>query len=348
LRHFFALLAIGLAMAGGAARAQPVPQGASQPPVDKHAEARAWAHLLTDFHVSPTPGDPYEQLNRLFFASGMDADRKYFQPISKVYQALTPGLIGIAIHNFTTNLSEPVVIGNDILQLRLKRAADDLARLVSNTTFGVGGIIDFAKRQGLPHRDNDFGVTLGRWGVKPGPYFFLPFLGPTDMRDSIGMGIDSLMSPLTWAHFPGHFTLEVSTTIAGAFDSRIRAQAELEAVSAEATDPYATIRSSFLQSREAMIRGEDEIPTLEPIDEPPPAPTPDGSAAPAPSPSAAIGGHDLALAAADPADAPIATAPRDGADTQMAAAADDSDLPIATARPWDRDPSAAPTRLAGL
>jgi phospholipid-binding lipoprotein MlaA len=313
LRHFFALLALWLAVATSAAHAQ-------------------------------TPEDPYEKINRRFFESGLQAEQKYLQPAVRLYRTLAPGLVGTAIHNFITNLSEPVVIANDILQLRLKRGADDLARLVTNSTFGVGGIIDLAKRQGLPHRDNDFGVTLGRAGVKPGPYLFLPFLGPSDLRDVLGMGVDTLLNPLTWTRFPGHQTLQITTGILGMFDQRSNAQAELEAATAGATDPYATIRSDFLQSREAMIRGEDEIPTLTPIDEPPPAPAPDGSAAP----SAALGVGDLALAAADPADTPIATARREAADAQMAAAADDADLPIATARPWDRDPAASPTRLAGL
>jgi phospholipid-binding lipoprotein MlaA len=297
--------------------------------------------VATSAARAQTPEDPYEKINRRFYTSGMDADRKYLQPAAHLYQRLTPGLIGIAIHNFITNLSEPVVVGNDILQLRVQRAANDFARLVTNTTFGIGGIIDLAKRQGLPHRDNDFGVTLGRLGVKPGAYLFLPFLGPTDVRDAIGMGVDTLMSPLAWARFPGHFTLEVTTTIAGAFDKRITAQAQLDAVTADATDPYATIRSDFLQSREAAIRGEDEVPTLTPIDEPPTG----GTAAPAPAPSAAASPRPALALGEAAADAPLATAPAEAA---QLAAADDPDLPMATAQPRDRDPAASPTRLAGL
>jgi phospholipid-binding lipoprotein MlaA len=287
-----------------------------------------------------TPEDPYEKINRIVFDRTMEADKKYLQPASKLYKSLTPGILGLAIHNFITNLSEPVVIGNDILQFRVQRAANDIARIVTNTTFGIGGIIDLAKRQGLPHQDNDFGVTLGVWGVKPGAYLFLPFLGPSDMRDAMGMGVDALMSPLTWATFPGHFTLDVTTTIAGSFDSRLRSQAQLDAVTAEATDPYATIRSDFLQSREAMVRGEAAAPELTPIDEPPAAPP-----AGAPPPSSARDDAARLAAVDSAADAPIATAPRD-ADAAQMAAADDPDLPMATAQPCDRDPAAA--RFAGL
>ncbi len=237
------------------APAQDTSPAAAAPP-DKHSEARAWAHLLTDFHRSTTPGDPYEQLNRQFYASGMEADRKYFQPLSRIYQALTPGLIGVAIHNFLTNLSEPVVIGNDILQLRLKRGADDLARLVTNTTAGIGGIIDFAKHQGLPHRDNDFGVTLGRLGVKPGAYLFLPFLGPTDVRDAIGMGVDGVMDP--FGYLAGAYHAGTSSTFArmggAGVDLRSRNIETLDNLEKNAIDFYAEMRSLYRQHRADELR----------------------------------------------------------------------------------------------
>jgi phospholipid-binding lipoprotein MlaA len=328
----------------GQVQAQSAAQGASQPPPDKQAEAPGWADTLRHFHKSPTPGDPYEQLNRKFFAVSMAADQKYFLPISRLYQTLTPGVLGLAIHNFVTNLSEPAIIANDLLQGRVRRGADTIARLVTNTTFGIGGIIDLARREGLPHRDNDFGVTLGVWGVKPGAYVFTPLLGPSTTRDSIGKGVDALLSPLTWVDFPGHFWLEVSTTLAGAFDSRIRAQDELEAETAGATDPYATIRSDYLQSREAMIRGEEAPVVLPPLDEPPGNGAPSPGAAPGPSASAAPPAATFATADAAPtaADRPIATAPSD------AEAAADPDLAMVTAQPRDRDVTAATTRLAGL
>jgi phospholipid-binding lipoprotein MlaA len=316
-RHLLALLAVGLAMATQA-----------------HAQ---------------TPDDPYEKLNRRVFDSSMAADRKYFLPIARRFHSLTPGLLGLAIHNFVVNLSEPIVVGNDILQFRLKRGADDLARLITNTTFGLGGIIDLAKRQGLPHRDNDFGVTLGVWGVKPGPYLFLPFIGSSDLRDAIGMGVDAVAAPLNWVRFPGRLTLQYSTAVVGAFDSRIRSEDELQAEISGATDPYATIRSDYLQSREAMIRGEEAPPILPPLDD---TPAPAGSA-PADSggPHAAISAPSPALASADAvAIAPTADPPAAAAASasQLANADDDPDAAIVTAQPCDRDPAVSATRLAGL
>ncbi|HWE98424.1 MAG TPA: MlaA family lipoprotein [Caulobacteraceae bacterium] len=313
-RHLLALLAVGLAMAAQA-----------------HAQ---------------TPDDPYEKLNRRIFDASMAADRKYFLPVARRFHALTPGILGLAIHNFVTNLSEPIVVGNDILQFRLKRGANDLARLITNTTFGLGGVIDLAKRQGLPHRDNDFGVTLGVWGAKPGPYLFLPFVGSSDLRDAIGLGVDAVAAPLNWVRFPGRLTLQYTTGVVGAFDSRIRSEDELQAELSGATDPYATIRSDYLQSREAMIRGEEAPPILPPLDD---ASPPAGSA-PADSgePHAAISAPSPALASADAVAIAPTGGPSSAAAAQVASADDDPEAAIVTAQPCDRDPVAPATRLAGL
>ena len=169
--------------------------------------------------ASSTPDDPYEGLNRRLYISG---DKHIFLPIAKLYHALTPGPIGEAVHNMLTNLSEPLVVANDILQARLPAGARDTARFVTNATVGIGGMIDVASRHGLQHHENDFGITLGVWGVRPGPYVFLPFLGPSTVRDGIGLGVDVLLNPLTYMRFPGHLTLEYTTIVVGGLDQRIR------------------------------------------------------------------------------------------------------------------------------
>jgi phospholipid-binding lipoprotein MlaA len=266
-----------------------------------------------------TPEDPDEGLNRRVYAATMHIDHQYLRPLAGLYRFLTPGPIGIAIHNVLTTLGEPVVIANDILQARLKAGARDTVRFVANATIGIGGMIDVASRHGLPHHENDFGITLGVWGAKPGPYLFLPLLGPSTVRDGIGMGVDVLLNPLTWMRFPGHLTLEYSTAVVGGLDRRLNAGAQLETLTADAADPYATLRSVYLQSREAEIRGESAAPELPPIDEP--APTPQPAASPA--------------ALADP---PPATAPNVSRVQQ--AAVPDLDAPMATAFPGDTDRSA--------
>ena len=287
-RHLFALAGLGAALIAGHVRAQ-------------------------------TPGDPFENTNRRFYAAAMSANRNYVRPVAHLYGALAPGAIGRAIHNFITNLSEPVVVGNDLLQLRLRRAGDDFARLVTNSTFGVGGLFDVAAGQGLPHRENDFGVTLGRWGVGPGPYLFLPLLGPSTVRDAIGKGADLALTPFTFVRFPGRLTLLYSTEAVGVLDTALESEPELQAATADAADPYATIRSDYLQSREALIRG-DAAPVLPPLDDPSPSPA---ASPPAPGPAARL--------AAPPAARALAPSPR------AAVVTADPDAAIATAQPCDAD-----------
>jgi len=275
-----------------------------------------------------TPDDPYEGMNRRFYASAMHINDKYFGPLVRIYHALTPGLIGVAIHNMITNLGEPVVIVNDVLQARLKAAGRDTVRLATNTSLGIGGMVDLAGKEGMPHHDNDFGITLGVWGVKSGPYLFVPLLGPSTARDAIGSGVDVLLNPFTYLRFPGRLTLQYTSAVVGTLDRRQNAQAQLDALTADAADPYATLRSVYLQSREAQIRGENAAPELPPIDEPAP------SAAPSASPSPSAQGP---ASLSDPA--PRATEPNIG--PVQEAAASDLDAPMATAFPGDIDQSAS-------
>ena len=264
-----------------------------------------------------SPDDPFESTNRQLFAGHSGLDKGFFRPLARLYHALTPGPIGVVIHNVLTNLSEPVVIANDVLQLRLKRAAHDTLRLTANTTAGWLGIMDVATPARLPHQDNDFGVTLGRWGVGPGPYLFIPFVGPSTVRDAIGLGADVALNPLTYLAYPNRTTVNIGLLVVGGLDTRVSTEAQEDALLADAADPYATLRSVYLQNREAMIRGESAIPNLPPLDEPP-SPPPGDQAAPASgetppattSPSASADRSPIRAAAADVADpdAPIATA----------------------------------------
>ena len=281
------------------------------------------AALIAADARAQTPDDPHEGLNRRFYASAMHVNERYFGPLVRIYHALTPGLIGVAIHNMITNLSEPVVIVNDVLQARFHAAAHDTVRLAANTSFGIGGMIDMAGKNGLPHHDNDFGITLGVWGVKPGAYLFVPFLGPSTVRDSIGMGVDVLLSPFTYLRFPGRLTLQYSRLGVGTLDRRLASQAGLEAITADAADPYATLRSVYLQSREAEVRGESTGPVLPPLDDPGPAPAATQSP---PGPSADA--------------APMMTAPTPAPVQEAAAQTADLDAPMATAFPSDADHAA--------
>lgn len=238
---------------------------------------------------STSPDDPWERSNRKNFAVFEVFDRILVRPIAAIYRALTPGPIGRGIHNMLTNLSEPEVAINDILQGRLKRADISTIRFLVNSTVGIGGLFDVVAHAdpAAAHHDNSFGVTLGRWGVKPGPYVFLPILGPSTIRDLLGSGVDIVANPFVWANYPGRTPLTVSSAIVGGIDLRARTGPQLDTLLSGAADPYATLRSVYLQNRQAQVDGVEVEPigNLPDFDDPtaPPAPTPaDPLAAPPP------------------------------------------------------------------
>jgi phospholipid-binding lipoprotein MlaA len=233
--------------------------------------------------------DPWERLNRTDYAIQGRLDRYLVQPLSKAYRFLTPGPIGRGIHNVLVNLSEPAALFNDVLQLRFKRAVTPAARLILNSTVGVLGLVDVAARVGLYHHDNEFGVTLGRYQVKPGPYVYLPMLGPSTLRDLIGSGVDFVLDPMRRLDYAHQSAILNARLGFSDLDKEVATEADLQALLGTAVDPYATLRSAFLQQKQGEIEG-DAVPTdLPSFDEslPGPEPTP---APPATTPITPISG----------------------------------------------------------
>lgn len=200
------------------------------------------------------PWDPWEPVNRKFYAFHQVIDRFVLSPVAKAYGHL-PKPLRKGLRNFARNLGEPGIAVNDLLQGRPKTAAGTVGRFTINSTVGVGGVLDVAKRTGLPHHDNDFGTTLGRWGADPGPYMFLPLLGPSDVRDTVGGVVNIVLNPYTWLNYSGRTEVAVITTLENGIDKRYEARQALETVRETSTDPYATLRSFYQQSREAAIHG---------------------------------------------------------------------------------------------
>ncbi|MGI9170618.1 MAG: MlaA family lipoprotein, partial [Caulobacteraceae bacterium] len=194
-----------------------------------------------------TPADPWESLNRRGYAINGVLDRILIRPAAMLYRALTPGAIGKGLHNAVTNLGEPLVFINDVLQLRPRRAAEATVRFAVNSTVGLAGLIDVVARDGIVHHDSGFGDTLGRYGVKPGPYLFVPVIGPSTVRDLFGAGVDIVTDPVHWANYPYRTEIGVGDTVIGGLDTRAAADDQLEAILADAADPYATLRSVYLQ-----------------------------------------------------------------------------------------------------
>ncbi|MGK6321135.1 MlaA family lipoprotein [Sphingomonas sp. DT-204] len=199
-------------------------------------------------------GDPAERVNVESYKAVQAVDRAVVAPIAKGYKKGIPKPVRDGIHNFLDHIQEPIVFLNYLLQLKPGKAAETLGRFAINTTAGLAGTIDIAKRRPfkLPHRPNSFANTLGYYGVKPGPYLFLPLIGPTTVRDLVGISIDRLILPTTIGKpfNQAYYTIPVNTLSAldyrVAFDDRLT---ELQA----AKDPYAATRDDYLRKRKAEI-----------------------------------------------------------------------------------------------
>jgi phospholipid-binding lipoprotein MlaA len=202
-----------------------------------------------------TKGDPLEGANRKLFSIHQTLDRVFFRPIAMVYKTVIPKLVRTGVRHILSNLGEPIVFANDLLQLKPHHAARTLARFAINSTVGIGGVIDVAKSK-LPHRDNGFGNTLGRYGVGPGPYIFVPLIGPTDLRDLFGGQVDGATLPLAIGFPFDRAEYQIPRAVVSGLDQRVEADAELKSLLNGAADPYATLRSVYLQSRAGEI---DEI-----------------------------------------------------------------------------------------
>lgn len=165
-----------------------------------------------------------------------------------------PRPIRKGLRNFLHNLGEPIVFLNFMLQLKPDKAAETLGRFAINTTLGIGGVVDVAKRKpfNLPHRRNGFANTLGYYGVKPGPYFFLPLIGSTTLRDFIGNRLDLLVLPLAIGRQLQRPEFVIPVAVLTELDHRIEFDDELRAIRAT-KDPYVAQRIYYLRKRQAEI-----------------------------------------------------------------------------------------------
>jgi phospholipid-binding lipoprotein MlaA len=216
--------------------------------------ALALAGLLTGCATMPAgegdPRDRFEPTNRAIHRFNDALDRNVAKPVAKAYVKVTPAPVRTGFSNFFRNLTFPTVIINDLLQLKVKGFANDTARLIVNTTIGIGGLFDPASQIGLSAGNEDFGQTLGRWGVPAGPYVVLPFFGPSNVRDAFGLAADQFTDPKNYVKND-----YVSWGLTGL--SLVDLRAELlatETVLSNANDPYAFVRNAYLQRREYLVK----------------------------------------------------------------------------------------------
>ncbi|MBN1379067.1 MAG: VacJ family lipoprotein [Gammaproteobacteria bacterium] len=196
------------------------------------------------------PQDPWEGFNRSMYTFNNKVDRAILKPVAKGYRAITPNAVEKGVSNFFSNLWEIKVIANDALQFKLLRALSDSGRFLVNSTIGIGGLFDVATHMGLKKHDEDFGQTLGRWGIGNGPYLVLPFFGPSSIRDGVGLVGDYQLDPIKEVEDQGTRNALYSTRI-------ISTRAELleagEIVDEAAFDPYIFLREAYLQRRKHQV-----------------------------------------------------------------------------------------------
>jgi phospholipid-binding lipoprotein MlaA len=196
------------------------------------------------------PRDRFERTNRAIYRFNDALDRGIAKPVAKSYVKVTPAPVRTGLANFFRNLTYPTVMVNDLLQLKVKSFAADTARLVVNTTLGIGGLFDPASQLGMPAGNEDFGQTLGRWGVPPGPYVMLPIFGPSSVRDTVGFVADHFTDPATYVKDDAVYYSVTAMTLV---DQRAELLAT-EDVLDRSYDPYAFIRNAFLQRREYLVK----------------------------------------------------------------------------------------------
>ncbi len=235
----------------------PSPATADAPPTPEPAQSQPDAQrgdvLVTGRR--PAAGDPLRALNTKSFAATEAVDRALIGPISMAYAHAVPSPIRRGVHNFLYNLREPLVFVNFMLQLKPGKAAETVGRFAVNSTIGVGGVLDVAKRRPfrLPRRANGFADTLGYYGVHNGVFLFLPITGPTTVRDLIGGTLDRLLLPLAVGK---PFTSTAFTAPVGALgvlDHRADFDPTLHKLHDGVADPYAASRDFYLARRQAEI-----------------------------------------------------------------------------------------------
>jgi phospholipid-binding lipoprotein MlaA len=203
--------------------------------------------------------DPWEATNRDTFALNVWVERNVASPVVDVYRTVLPQPARDGLHNAVTNLRAPIILANDVLQARPKQAVRTIARVLINSTIGIGGLIDVAGKIGIPYHDNDFGITLGVAGAPEGSYLMLPFLGPKPPRDLLGMGVDSVFDPFTWSRFSGRHILLTARSGLDVVDTADRNLDQLKEIERSSIDFYASTRNLYRQSRNAQIRGDNPL-----------------------------------------------------------------------------------------
>lgn len=198
--------------------------------------------------------DPLEGVNRGIYKFNDVADKTLIKPVASAYKAIAPTPVRKGFNNFFNNLGSITTVLNDLLQLKFSNAFTDAGRFIINSTFGLAGFIDVAGMDNIPNHKEDFGQTLGHWGVGNGAYLVLPLLGPSTLRDTTGLVFDTVTTdPITYTHNIGQIRLHNQLRAAQFLDKRTELLDAKDIADDASLDPYAFMRDAYFQRRANLV-----------------------------------------------------------------------------------------------
>ncbi len=206
--------------------------------------------LLAGCALGPTREDPFEPMNRVSYQVHDAIDTAIIKPVAQAYVDYAPKPLRQAITNFFGNIDDMFSVVNDMLQGKPDKAGNDLGRVITNTGFGILGLIDIASDAGIEKGNEDFGQTFGVWGIPQGPYLFVPLFGPTTVRDGTGWIVRGYSSPITY--LPDVPTRNILWSLQYG-DARVQALQAENVLNQAALDRYTFIRRAYLQRREYLV-----------------------------------------------------------------------------------------------
>jgi phospholipid-binding lipoprotein MlaA len=196
------------------------------------------------------PQDPLEPLNRGIYQFNDTLDRTVIKPVAEGYKAVVPAPGRTMVNNFFSNLNDVLVTVNDVLQLKLKQAVSDFGRVLINTSVGAFGLVDAATVAGFEKHDEDFGQTLGYWGISSGPYLVLPVLGPSSVRDGIGLYVNGIPDPI---YRTRPILVRDEVIVADGIRKRTNLLDEENILETAQVDRYSFLRDAYLQRRQSLV-----------------------------------------------------------------------------------------------
>jgi phospholipid-binding lipoprotein MlaA len=228
--------------------------------------------LLGGCATGKDPRDPFEPFNRGVYQFNEAVDKAILKPVAEGYRKIVPQFVRSIVSNFFSNISDIIVALNNVLQGKFKAAYTDFGRVAINSTLGILGLFDIATEAGIEKHNEDFGQTLGWWGVRDGPFIMLPFFGPSNARDTVGRVGDYFSNPVTYVDPNGsRYALYGTDTV----NRRSELLEAGEVLRTAALDPYEFVRDAYLQRRRNLIHDGKAPPEREFLD---PPPRPQGSA----------------------------------------------------------------------